>query len=89
MQLISELYHPSVALLPIGGVYTMKPHEAAVAARTLQVRAIIPMHFGTFPALAGTPEMLRTELKRLAIPTAVRELAPGDSAALKDLASGK
>jgi len=61
MQLITELYHPSIALLPIGGVFTMKPQEAAVAVRTLQVHTVVPMHFGTFPALTGTPAQLKSE----------------------------
>ena len=44
MSLIAELYSPQIALLPIGGVFTMKPTEAAIAARILQARTIIPMH---------------------------------------------
>ena len=59
MRLIGELYRPDLALLPIGGHFTMGPREAAVACRLLGVRRVIPMHFGTFPILAGTPEQLR------------------------------
>jgi len=61
MKIIRELYQPELACLPIGDHYTMSPREAAYAARLLGVRAVIPMHFGTFPILRGTPE----ELKRL------------------------
>jgi len=86
MALIAELYQPQVALLPIGGIYTMKPFEAAAAARMLQARTIVPMHFGTFPALTGTPAQLETELKRRAIPTRVYEMTPGKAVALKELA---
>jgi len=89
MALISELYHPSIALLPIGGVYTMKPAEAAVAARTLMVNTIVPMHFGTFPALTGTPAELETALKRLGLHTRVVELKPGQEITLRELASAK
>jgi L-ascorbate metabolism protein UlaG (beta-lactamase superfamily) len=85
MGLISEVYHPSIALLPIGGVFTMKPSEAAYAGRALQVHTIIPMHYGTFPALTGTPEQLRTELKRLGLATTVREMVPGKAVTLKEL----
>jgi L-ascorbate metabolism protein UlaG (beta-lactamase superfamily) len=63
MALISELYRPEIAMLPIGGFYTMGPREAAHAARLLKVRAVIPMHFGTFPPLKGTPDELERELK--------------------------
>ncbi len=89
MALIAELYHPLVALLPIGGVFTMKPAEAAIAARDLQVRTVVPMHFGTFPALTGTPDMLRGELKRQGIPTIVYEMKPGTPVTLQVLANAK
>lgn len=58
MALIRELYQPKVAMLPIGGYYTMGPQEAAVAARLLQPEVILPIHFGTFPPLTGTPAQL-------------------------------
>jgi L-ascorbate metabolism protein UlaG (beta-lactamase superfamily) len=62
MRLIGELYAPEVALLPIGGHYTMGPTEAAHAVRLLGARQVIPMHYGTFPVLAGTPDELRKAL---------------------------
>lgn len=58
MKLIEELYHPEVALLPIGGFYTMGPKEAALAARLVGAATILPIHFGTFPPLKGTPAEL-------------------------------
>ena len=58
MALIRELYHPKVAMLPIGGHYTMGPQEAAVAARLLEPEVILPIHWGTFPALTGTPQQV-------------------------------
>jgi len=58
MALIRELYQPELAFLPIGDLYTMSPREAAAACRMLQVRKVIPMHFGTFPPLTGTPDQL-------------------------------
>ena len=58
MQLIRELYKPHVAMLPIGGYYTMGPKEAAVACRLLAPEMVLPIHFGTFPPLKGTPEEL-------------------------------
>ncbi|MGB6975315.1 MAG: metal-dependent hydrolase [Terracidiphilus sp.] len=58
MKLIAELYRPDVAMLPIGGHYTMGPKEAALAARMLKPKMVLPLHFGTFPPLTGTPEAL-------------------------------
>jgi L-ascorbate metabolism protein UlaG (beta-lactamase superfamily) len=78
MKLIGELYRPSLVILPIGGLYTMGPREAAMACVLLKPKLILGMHYGTFPVLAGTP----TELKR-ALPPAlrsrVRSLEPGES----------
>ena len=58
MNLIRELYRPQLAMLPIGGHFTMGPREAALAVRFLQPQAVLPLHFGTFPPLKGTPEEL-------------------------------
>jgi L-ascorbate metabolism protein UlaG (beta-lactamase superfamily) len=58
MQLIEKLYRPDLAFLPIGDLYTMGPREAALACRLVKAKKVIPMHFGTFPALTGTPEEL-------------------------------
>lgn len=65
MSLIRELHKPHVAFLPIGGHYTMGPRGAAKAAALLGVDAVIPLHYGTFPILAGTPDELRTELRSM------------------------
>ncbi len=56
MQIIGEIYQPDLALLPIGGHFTMGPREAAYAVKLLKVPAILPMHYGTFPLLTGTLE---------------------------------
>jgi L-ascorbate metabolism protein UlaG (beta-lactamase superfamily) len=61
MHIIEQLYHPELAFLPIGDLYTMSPREAALACKLIKAHKIIPMHFGTFPALTGRPEQL-TEL---------------------------
>jgi len=76
MKLIAELYHPEVAMLPIGGHYTMGPKEAAVAAKFLAPRIILPLHFGTFPPLKGTPEELASLVDSS---IQVARLAPGES----------
>jgi L-ascorbate metabolism protein UlaG (beta-lactamase superfamily) len=59
MQLIGRLYQPSVAVLPIGDHYTMGPGEAGVALELLGAKRCVPCHWGTFPALTGTPAALR------------------------------
>ncbi len=76
MKVLAELYAPAIAFLPIGDHYTMGPDTAAVAARWLQVRQVVPMHWGTTPLLTGTPAMLREHLAGTGI--VVLELAPGE-----------
>lgn len=58
MQLIREIYKPEVAMLPIGGFYTMGPKEAAFACKLLAPQVVLPIHWGTFPPLKGTPAEL-------------------------------
>jgi L-ascorbate metabolism protein UlaG (beta-lactamase superfamily) len=58
MALIARLYEPTVAVLPIGGHYTMDPNEAALALELLGNPRCLPCHWGTFPLLAGTPAEL-------------------------------
>jgi len=58
MELIRELHAPEVAMLPIGGCYTMGPREAAVAVKYLQPKLVLPIHWGTMPQLVGTPQEL-------------------------------
>jgi L-ascorbate metabolism protein UlaG (beta-lactamase superfamily) len=62
MRLIGERFRPELAILPIGGHFTMDPSGAALAAELLGVRHVLPMHYGTFPLLAGTPAQLREAL---------------------------
>lgn len=64
MALIRELHRPDLAILPIGGHYTMDPEGAALAVELLGVPDVLPIHYGTFPALAGTPDQLRAALVR-------------------------
>ncbi len=64
MALIADLHRPELAFLPIGDHFTMGPHEAAHAARLLKVKRVIPMHYGTFPALTGRPEDLAQKLQK-------------------------
>ena len=80
MRIIGDLYQPTVAILPIGDFYTMGPREAAYATRLLGVRGVIPAHYGTFPALTGTPAALKQELAALGKgDVEVAELRPGQT----------
>ena len=78
MRLIGEMYRPVIAFLPIGDTYTMGPLQAAKACELLGVKQVVPMHYGTFPALTGTPAMLRELVEPRGVQ--VLELKPGETA---------
>ena len=79
MQILGEMYRPELAFLPIGDLFTMDPQQAARACRFLGVRRVIPIHWGTFPLLTGTPEKLRQALGDQGISCEVVTLKPGES----------
>ncbi len=78
MRLIAEVYAPDIACLPIGDVFTMGPEDAARACEMLGVRQVLPIHYGTFPVLTGTPAELRRHLGSSGVE--VLELRPGETA---------
>ena len=78
MKLIGQLYKPDIAFLPIGDRFTMGPDTAAMAAQWLGVKQVVPMHYGTFPLLTGTPDQLETHLAGTGIE--VLTLQPGETA---------
>lgn len=75
MKIIADIYKPDVAILPIGGHFTMDPVEAAYALDLLGVKRCVPCHYGTFPLLKGTPD----ELRALAPDVEVLAPAPGET----------
>jgi L-ascorbate metabolism protein UlaG (beta-lactamase superfamily) len=77
MRLMKELYAPEIGVLPIGDNFTMGPKHAARAAEFLGIRTLLPVHYGTFPALTGTPEELRTHLSGSSV--AVVAPKPGEA----------
>src|SRR5918998_147562 len=81
MQLIGELYRPDVALLPIGDQVVMSPYEAAHATRLLGILHVVPIHYGTFPFVPGTPEEFQKHLNEVAPNTTVHVMKPGDDLA--------
>ncbi len=81
MRLIGELYRPDLALLPIGNQVVMSPFEAAHATRLLGVRHVVPIHYGTFPFLPGTPEEFQEHLSKIAPGAVMHVMNPGDDLA--------
>ncbi|MGH9543350.1 MAG: metal-dependent hydrolase [Terriglobales bacterium] len=79
MALIAELYKPDLVLLPIGDFFTMGPRGAALACRLLKAPAVVPMHFGTFPVLTGTPQEFREQLRSFSPSTELVVLKPGET----------
>lgn len=69
MKLIDELYKPDVAFLPVGDCLGMGPREAAYAVKNFLTtpKKLIPMHFGSFPVLTGTPEDFEAQLKEFGV----------------------
>ncbi|HSC27427.1 MAG TPA: metal-dependent hydrolase [Vicinamibacterales bacterium] len=78
MRLIREMHSPDIAFLPIGDHYTMGPDAAARACALLGVRQVVPMHYGTFPILTGTPERLKHLVEPHGVDVLV--LKPGETA---------
>jgi L-ascorbate metabolism protein UlaG (beta-lactamase superfamily) len=78
MRLIAEMHAPEIAFLPIGDHYTMGPDAAARACQLLGVRQVVPMHYGTFPVLTGTPERLKHLVEPFGVDVLV--LKPGETA---------
>jgi L-ascorbate metabolism protein UlaG (beta-lactamase superfamily) len=65
MKQIPERYgRVDVMLACIGGHFTMDPKGAALAASYVKARAVVPMHFQTFPVIPGSPEELRAALPK-------------------------
>ncbi len=79
MKLIGELYKPDIALLPIGGHFTMDPVEAAKAVELIKPKIAIPMHWGTFPVLYGKPEEFKKLVEERTPETKVIILQPGET----------
>ena len=79
MKLLAKLYRPELAFLPIGDHFTMDPVQGALACRYLGVSRVIPIHWGTFPLLTGTPAQLEQQLTERELACEVTTLQPGES----------
>ena len=78
MKLIAERNPVDVAMLPIGGHYTMDRHDGAVAAEFVGASTVIPMHFDTFPPIETDAEAFKAEVESKTSSSVV-VLAPGES----------
>lgn len=91
MQIITDLYAPKVACLPIGGYVTMGPTEAVYAVKNFlgSVKTVLPMHYLTVPILTGTPEEMVSILNQpqnKQVKTKVKKMEIGETVPLKSLA---
>jgi L-ascorbate metabolism protein UlaG (beta-lactamase superfamily) len=77
MALWGKLYRIDLALLPIGGVFTMDAAQAAMATMMLRAKRVVPMHWGTFPALAQNLDAFRKELDKLELGNALMPVEVG------------
>jgi L-ascorbate metabolism protein UlaG (beta-lactamase superfamily) len=81
MKLIGELYHPDVALLPIGGRYTMGVAEDMMAANFIGAKTVIPIHYNTWDKIAADPLVLKKAVERTTDLT-VKVIRPGETIAI-------
>lgn len=79
MELLGRLYGIHVALLPVGGVFTMDAAQAALACRLLGCAATVPMHWGTFSVLAQDVDGFRRALAAACPGCACVEATPGQA----------
>jgi L-ascorbate metabolism protein UlaG (beta-lactamase superfamily) len=77
LEFYGEMYAPDVIAVPIGDHYTMGPYEAAMCCTLIDADIAIPIHYGTFPILAGDPEVFKVETES-ASETKVHILKPGE-----------
>ncbi|PWT86654.1 MAG: metal-dependent hydrolase [Acidobacteria bacterium] len=82
MALVSRLHKINVMLVCIGDHFTMGPARAAEAVKLVAPKTVIPMHYGTFPVLTGTPEVFERELKKRKVKARLRVMHPGEAITL-------
>jgi L-ascorbate metabolism protein UlaG (beta-lactamase superfamily) len=78
MKLIGDLYHPDIALLPIGGRFTMGPSEAMMAAHFIGAKTVIPIHYNTWDKIKADPYQFKNAVERTTA-MKVKVLMPGES----------
>ena len=83
MELFSVFHDIDLALLPIGGWFTMDPEQAAYACALLRCAKVAPMHWGTFPILEQSTDEFRAQLAKYAPETALVDIAPGETVTIE------
>ncbi len=76
--IIGDFYKPHIAILPIGGVFTMGPDEAAFACKLISPKIVIPEHYGTFPVLVQSSDSFKKQTRKLAPEVKVLDIKPGE-----------
>jgi L-ascorbate metabolism protein UlaG (beta-lactamase superfamily) len=80
LRLIAERTPVDVALIPIGGHYTMDQHDAVTAAELIDAGTVIPMHYNTFPPVEADPERFKADVEASSQTSSeVVILKPGES----------
>jgi L-ascorbate metabolism protein UlaG (beta-lactamase superfamily) len=79
MALVKQFHKIDVMLVCIGDHFTMGPARAAEAVKLVTPCTVIPMHYGTFPVLTGTPEVFERELKKRKLNSKLRVMKAGDT----------
>ena len=82
MALVSRFHKIDIMLVCIGDHFTMGPARAAEAVKLVGPRTVIPMHYGTFPVLTGTPEAFEGQLTKRKLKTQLRVMKVGETIAL-------
>jgi L-ascorbate metabolism protein UlaG (beta-lactamase superfamily) len=82
MSLVPNLHKVNVMLVCIGDHFTMGPKRATEAVRLVNPEMVVPMHYGTFPALDGTPEAFVEAMRTQPLKAAVKVMKVGDTIAL-------
>src|ERR1700736_3967178 len=79
---VSDYNQIDIMLVCIGDHFTMGPIRAADAVKAVNPRSVVPMHYGTFPVLTGTPEEFGRELKKREVKAQLRVMKPGETISL-------
>ena len=83
MALVKRFHKIDAMLVCIGDHFTMGPARAAEAVKLVAPKTVIPMHYGTFPVLTGTPEVFERELKKRNLKAELRVMNIGETITLE------
>ena len=81
---VSDYNQIDIMLVCIGDHFTMGPIRAADAVKAVNPRTVVPIHYGTFPVLTGTPEEFARELKKREVRAQLRVMKPGETISVSD-----